>query len=165
MTYRARCAGRRTLRERSLVFETSTFGRAMSRNLSRVDCYFCSGRVVTEESPRPIRRDECGVYFDCDHGYEGLLVAGAHCYDCNAKYLAWADETTIVRHRSWHRRVMESGHSHFDLSFRSTFNDEPGPEDLPDRESFRAWRDWPRCDRCGLKVYSCYGCQCPTRPA
>jgi hypothetical protein len=99
----------------------------VSRNLGRVDCYFCDGLVVHDEPPRPITRDEAGGYFA---EYEGMLVANAHCAHCEGKYLAW------VRGRpNWslghlaYKNYYEGGH--IDLSFRSTFDDEPGEEDKP----------------------------------
>lgn len=89
----------------------------MSRNLARTDCYFCGGHVVDVEEPREITAEDCGAYLET---YAGMTVANAECRVCGAKYLAWV--TTLF---SWHGR---------DLSFRSTFNDEPGDADMPTRE-------------------------------
>lgn len=87
--------------------------------------------MVLEESPRPITRTDCGVYFD---EFEGMLVAFAHCYRCEAKYLAWIDGTKRKKSFPSHYPFMyphpNAGMAQ-DLSFRSTFNDEPGPNDLP----------------------------------
>ena len=92
----------------------------MSRNLCRTDCYFCEGVVLLQEEPRKIRSDDCGAYFD---EYDGMIVANAECGDCEAKYLAW-----VYRHPpippDWDGEF-------YDLSFRFTFNDEPGEDDLP----------------------------------
>ena len=100
----------------------------MSRNLGRSDCYFCHGTVVHDERPRPITQDEAGVYFP---EYEGMLVARSHCRDCEAKYLAWVRGRTdwIYGHFA-HKNYYGEG-CHVDLSFLSTFNDEPGDEDKP----------------------------------
>ena len=67
----------------------------MSRNLGRTDCYFCSGKIRLEEQGRPITREEAGPYFELRNGYsyEGMIVARAICEDCEAKYLAWIDQS------------------------------------------------------------------------
>lgn len=102
----------------------------MSRNLCIEHCHQCLGDdVVHEEPPRPLTREDAGVYFDEPHRV-GMLVANAVCQDCGAKYLAW------VAVPAWNRDAREDSwykHGHFDLSYRSTFNDEPGPDDLPPR--------------------------------
>ncbi len=98
----------------------------MSRNLCQTDCYFCSGEIVLKNAPHAITAAEAGCYFD---EYEGMIVADAECVDCEAKYLAWVDEA----HRRCYRResVPDAGKVCVDLSFRSSFDDEPGREDLP----------------------------------
>jgi len=101
----------------------------MSRNLCSTRCYYCGFEPVRlEETPRPITSDEAFVYFE---EYAGMLVANAVCPLCEAKYLAWCDETTRINKRwqSYHHGPTDGGY--FDLSFRSTFNDEPGPDDKP----------------------------------
>jgi hypothetical protein len=107
----------------------------MSRNLSRTDCYFCGDVPKLVEVPRPITAEEAGVYFA---EYEGLLVANAECPRCGAKYLAWVDERGYVRPELWcgmlvAPRVPDDDIGFVDLSFRSTFNDEPGDADRPTR--------------------------------
>ena len=92
----------------------------MSRNLARTDCRECGGDVIHEEEARPIAFNEAGAYFD---EYEGMLVARARCVRCEAQYLAWCGGRHQWRH--------SCAQGHFDLSYRSTFNDEPDPEDLP----------------------------------
>ena len=92
----------------------------MSRNLGRTTCYFCGGEVVPEQAMRPITMDEARCYFD---EYRGMLVANSHCKECLAKYLRWDPERTGIA----------------DLSFRSTFDDEAGPEDLPVYEVRRVY--------------------------
>lgn len=52
-----------------------------------------------------------------------MLVANATCPGCSAEYLAWMYDIPGRRHRK------EGGIQ--DLSFRSTFDDEPGIPDLP----------------------------------
>lgn len=117
----------------------------MSRNLCKTRCHFCGSRVVVEEPPRPITKTEAGCYFD---EYEGMLVARAHCYVCEAKYLAWCDESTR-RYAPRAARPAPDGASPLivDLSFRSTFNDAPGQDDLPTWAV--EWKPhltaWPRC--------------------
>jgi len=98
----------------------------MSRNLARASCPYCDGRVVLEEEPRPVRHEEAGVYFM--EYRDVLVVANAHCEDCEAQYLAWVEHRGSAGHLAW---PMEPGQTHRDLSFRSTFNDEPGDADLP----------------------------------
>ncbi len=95
----------------------------MSRNLCRTECH---GSVTLEETPRPITHKEAGTYFE---EFEGMLVADAICPHCRTKYLAWVDESPRIRGGG--RRTPEYG-GIIDLSFRSTFNDEPGDNDLPE---------------------------------
>jgi hypothetical protein len=105
----------------------------VSRNLGRSNCRFCSGAVKCIESPRHVTVDDTSTsYFaDCD----GLIVARAECEDCVGKYLAW-----LSTPKSWGRYRPEDANVQLDeelvpiirdLSFRSTFNDEPGEDDLP----------------------------------
>lgn len=85
----------------------------MSRNLSRSTCYFCGSKVVLDEDHRPIEERDCGAhYYD---KYRGMLVAKATCPLCETSYLAWLDGRTGITP---------------DLSFRSTFDDEPGAKDI-----------------------------------
>jgi hypothetical protein len=134
----------------------------MSRNLSRTNCCFCSGRIVLEERARHITKDECGIYWD---KYEGLYVSNAHCFECEAKYLAWVEErTTSYGLGSRYQASVIREFGFFDLSFRSTFNDEPGEDDLPKFKIeiviTRSRQPWPTCVRCKKRVYMLYGCQC-----
>lgn len=94
----------------------------MSRNLCRTDCYYCNGVVELRAEKAPITASERGPYTD----YDGMSVAPAECVDCLAKYLAWVDWPSQPR-----RSDYSQGGPFFDLSFRSSFNDEPGPDDLP----------------------------------
>ena len=109
----------------------------MSRNLASTHCDFCGAYPVLIEDPRPITKEEAGRYFN---EYEGMLVANADCPFCWAKYLAWVDESgrSTESLRGIRPQVPYSdGVPFFDLSFRSTFNDEPGDEDRPERSRHR----------------------------
>lgn len=105
----------------------------MSRNLARTNCYFCHGEVRCTEPERDITRDDAGTYYDEHDGYGaiGERVAFAECVDCEAKYLASLDASACPgygRH-AYFKRPKDGGIR--DLYFRSTYNDEPGPEDMP----------------------------------
>ena len=99
----------------------------MSRNLGQMDCEFCGTRPQLDEVPRPITVSDAGIYYG---EFEGMTVANASCDVCGTKYLAWIDQRTCAILHSYARHV-EEGKTHFDLSFRRAFNDEPTPEDLP----------------------------------
>ena len=62
---------------------------------------------------------------------QGQLVC-RECFDKCAKYLAWIDKRTCVNpiHKNYVGYAQVYGEV-YDLSYRSTFNDKPGPEDLP----------------------------------
>lgn len=101
----------------------------MSRNLGGTYCEICyaaSEQITLEETPRPARPEDCGRYFD---EFKHVIFAAAHCTACGAKYLAWIVDPI----RPW-PRAPSAGQRFVDLSFRSTFNDEPGPDDLPPPE-------------------------------
>lgn len=113
----------------------------MSRNLCSTTCDYCYAHVKLEESPRPITKEEAKGYFE---EYEGMLVANAICEYCEAKYLAWVDETPRLifrdrdrRYKFWGTHMVYTPQEpmpsigYFDLSFRKSFNDEPAEEDLP----------------------------------
>lgn len=97
----------------------------MSRNIGQRDCYFCPSKVILVEAPRPITDLDCGGYIS---EYHGMTVANAQCPACLAKYLAWV---TGPAGSNWNKMPEEEGQTHVDLSFRSSFNDEPGEDDLP----------------------------------
>lgn len=96
----------------------------MSRNLCEIDCHFCDHELVLVEEPRIITKQDAGVYFE---EYIGMLVANAECPLCLSKYLAWIDDSNC----SGHKRGPADYGKWFDTSFRSSFNDEPDEEDLP----------------------------------
>ncbi|MHB8107910.1 MAG: hypothetical protein ACYDH4_10880 [Candidatus Cryosericum sp.] len=141
----------------------------MSRNLGQTCCRFCFGDVVLEEEPRPIVREECGAY-DYDsttqYSHRGALVANAHCEDCEAEYLALVDMSACPGYGTSGYFKRDPDVEFFDLSFRSTFNDEPGAKDLPKYKISRppVRSPWPTCSTCGERIYLCYGCQCPVVP-
>jgi hypothetical protein len=96
----------------------------VSRNLCSILCQHCPGQPALVESPRPITREEAGVYFG---EYQGMLVANAECPTCLAKYLAW-----VGKHPQWPHEVhIDPDLGFHDLSYRAAFNDEPAEEDLP----------------------------------
>ena len=100
----------------------------MSRNLGRTVCYFCEGRVVHGEDPRPITPDDAGPYFA---EYEGMHVAKGRCRDCEAKYLCWVRGSQSWSFGHTAHKNYRGPDEHIDLSFLSTFDDEPGQLDLP----------------------------------
>ncbi|MFA5187808.1 MAG: hypothetical protein WC460_00415 [Patescibacteria group bacterium] len=114
----------------------------MSRNLGATACVHCEHPVELLEEPRPITEKEAGVYFD--NKYKGMLVAEARCPICLAKYLAWIDDTNSILVRrepeKYSPRKADYGKV-FDLSYLSTFDDEPGDDDLPiyDVEVITTW--------------------------
>ena len=89
----------------------------MSRNLDSFKCSFCAEPPVLEETGRPITEKEAGRYY---HEFHGMFVANARCSYCEARYLAW---------NVTGKPGGTNGYT--DLSFRSTFADEPGPADVP----------------------------------
>lgn len=92
----------------------------MSRNIGDCACGYCRCEIELEEAPRPLTESEAHAYYP---EFAGMMVANARCPDCEAKYLAWID--SIPNRRTDPSRLVQ------DLSYRSTFNDEPGEEDLP----------------------------------
>lgn len=133
-------------------------GWTVSRNLYKTDCHFCRGEVVKEEDPRPLTLGEAGVYWQLRDGYsyEGMICADAKCRDCGAKYLAWIDLSACAGYGT--RSQTNPGGIILDLSFRSTFNDEPGNEDMPyyriEKIVTLKKHPWPRCAKCGEKKVS-----------
>ena len=95
----------------------------MSRNLGRTDCYFCQGEVKGTGSSHEITKENAGAYFE---NFRGMIVQNAECEDCLAQYLAWVNPAP--KHYSGFRG---SDGPFYDLSFRSSFNDEPNERDLP----------------------------------
>lgn len=92
----------------------------MARNLGETSCQFCGAIPALEEAPRPITSGEAKVYYN---EFCSLLVSNAVCPACGARYLAWMTEA------DGSKAGMVNGI--FDLSYRSTFSDEPRKVDLP----------------------------------
>lgn len=94
----------------------------MSRNLARTNCRTCESAVRL-----------CGVPYRSSGVYSGgMWIADAECEVCGTKYTAWIgprDDDLYGSRDVDRRNVRDFGF--YDLSYRSTFNDEPGPEDLP----------------------------------
>lgn len=110
----------------------------MSRNLASTHCAICGERPELVEAPRPVRADELGFHRERYLG--NLVVANADCPDCGARYLAWVSHnfppSSTFGSTRWVRKASGRG-AFVDLSFRSTFDDEPGPGDLPTPEKLR----------------------------
>lgn len=96
----------------------------MSLNLCKTECDVCGSTVKI--TGVPYRVEKTDLY------QAGRLVADAICTVCGAKYVAWmsARPGDVYGSRDSDRRQLMD-HGFFDLSYRSTFNDEPGVEDLP----------------------------------
>lgn len=119
----------------------------MSRNLLSKRCVHCGHDVKLLEEPRPITEEEAGVYFD---EFRTMEVANAECPACKAKYLAWVNPPTQGIHAGTTRGEAIDGH--YDLSYRSTFNDEPSEEDLPTYEVRKETR-WVRINEGQYEFY------------
>lgn len=136
----------------------------MSRNLGSTCCYFCGETVKLDEPPRPITREDAGIYYDTrdGYGYAGMIVANASCTVCEAQYLADIDKSACAGFSSWQswQVALQEGQTHRDLSFRSTFNDEPGIADMPKYKI--SWQPikvaWPTCEACGKPTYQDGSC-------
>ena len=88
----------------------------MSRNLGRKDCKRCGEMLARLETPRQITKKEAGHYFN---EFSGRLFAKVDCPLCGAHYLGW-----YYKGNSWDFLL-------YDISFYSTFDDEPEDADLP----------------------------------
>ena len=103
----------------------------MSRTIGRTSCKHCGHpKVKLDEQPREITEAEYSVYDQ----YAGLIVARAHCPICQTKYLAWVDESETqyfgypVGGSDVHPSKPQD--EYFDLSYQSTFDDEPDEGDI-----------------------------------
>jgi hypothetical protein len=63
-----------------------------------------------------------------------MLCADASCTVCGAKYTAWVGPTADGYGMGPAARQIAAECGFYDLSYRSTFNDEPGPKDLPKKK-------------------------------
>lgn len=93
------------------------------------------------------------------HTHKTLIVADAECPDCSAKYVAWIDGGSEGAHPQ--PRPDEPYEMVRDLSFRSTFDDEPGPSDLPLYDVTRApIRTAKKRHSCGTPIVHDYCWKC-----
>ena len=123
-----------------------TVEHPQGRRLETTKCVYCKGDVAKVEKPRQITKKEAGPTYE---HVKCLVVANAMCLACRAKYLAWIDARAVVDGAP--RPYSRCSDSIMDLSFRSTFSDKLGPDDMP--EFSVVWRPeltpWPVCERCG----------------
>ena len=119
----------------------------MSRNLCSKVCCQCGYRVAIVGKPYVATSKNVTKY------HVGMIVADAECVLCGAKYTAWIDDRKAHFYTNFNeypqsksdyarwckpryneneaKWAEEEGEQYFfDLSFRSTFDDEPGDEDL-----------------------------------
>jgi hypothetical protein len=85
------------------------------------------------EDARALAPEEGGRYYE---RYRGRMYANAECA-CGARFLAW-----LERGETWNqgtRQFEPHGWEIADLSYRSTFNDEPGEGDKPDLSVDDIW--------------------------
>lgn len=117
----------------------------MSPNLGQRDCRRCGGDVI---------RDPNTYRVTAFVSHIGMQVAHAECSNCGARYTAWVGPTNEPEvgggpaygaREAEQQLIQEFGF--YDLSYRSTFSDEPGPEDLPQ----------DRCPNCGKVACWQYG--------
>lgn len=95
----------------------------MSRNCGTAGCYACDGRLRVDGAaqsftalfPASSMRGEYG-----GHDFVPLV-----CEDCEAKFLGWVTRNTGAG------EAEDGGITWYDVSWRSSFNDEPGPDDIP----------------------------------
>jgi len=108
----------------------------MSRNLCRTDCYYCECSV---QIVGPVRTDTVADFGPYADEYRDMKIADAECPACEAKYLAWVEPPTVGIHAGRATTWREHGDPFYDLSFRSSFNDEPGDADLPVYAVEKVW--------------------------
>lgn len=97
----------------------------MSCNLCEVTCVRCGTEVRAAGQSYRLPDDHWSK--------PGLLVVDAECPICQARYTAWLVDPRGYRGLSgWRPSQEDIDRGFYDLSFRSTFNDESGPTDLPD---------------------------------
>ena len=67
--------------------------------------------------------------------YKDMIVVPCICPICRAQYLGWVDQRQMTERNSHPvPRYADYPSLVFDLSYLSTFNDEPGEDDLPEYE-------------------------------
>lgn len=99
----------------------------MSRNLGIRHCDYCTQDYVVITGPIFNFEERYSFYVS---EYRGMKVADAECQYCGTKYLAWVEPSPNKR-KEWMDPDWAPEKRYYDLSYRSTFNDEPGKSDLP----------------------------------
>lgn len=90
----------------------------MSVNLGATNCQVCGGSVRL-----------CGDLYTQRARMTEVEGKDAECSLCGAQYFAWIGK--VNRRDRWNQ--WDFDHKGFyDLSYRASFNDEPGPGDVPD---------------------------------
>lgn len=98
----------------------------MPLSLGKVVCHRCGGRVARTDH-------QSETLPETDQFRPGMARSEAECARCGAKYWAWV--TPAINDPIYGRRGTDREnvrvHGFYDLSFRSTFSDQPGEGDLP----------------------------------
>lgn len=115
--------------------------------LGRVNCQRCDSAV---EERGEIRR---GVGL---HPAEMWLI-DAECTACCAKYVGWVHPGPEEKYGNGRaERKLVADHGFYDLSYRGTFTDNPGSEDLPwfwSQESIAGFhKHWSECETIGVPI-------------
>jgi hypothetical protein len=115
----------------------------MSVNLCDNKCHICGMPAIKVTGERYQGQQK-------RKGYDNHWFADAECQVCGTKYTAWlsSHHDNLIAgvcsarnnpyHADWFAKhdecfgCLSCDADFFDLSYRSTFNDEPGDEDLPD---------------------------------
>src|SRR5690348_11653005 len=98
----------------------------MALSLGKVVCHRCGGRVTRTDH-------QSETLEETDHRRPGMNISEAECARCGAKYWAWV--TPAINDPIYGRRGIDRENvrqfGFYDLSFRSTFSDQPAMVDLP----------------------------------
>jgi hypothetical protein len=113
----------------------------VAANIGDTCCKVCRGEVELEEAQRPVSRSDMGPSDFAEYNRKGLWVARARCSRCGTLYLAWID---VSAYRGCHLSNADRSRKLVDLSFRSSFRDEPTSRDLPSVEVLREVADEQR---------------------
>jgi hypothetical protein len=98
----------------------------MSTNLCYKTCVHCGAELELRETPRLVTQEDAGGFFP---RYKGMMVAKAECPDCLARYMAWMTDPPSFNYPVASRHPFDG--TIYDLSYQSSFDDQPDPEDLP----------------------------------
>lgn len=101
----------------------------MSRNISGTECEQCDVKESVAITGQLFFYEE--RFQDMPESwmqhFKGTVMADATCQYCDTKYIAW-----IKPSPNYHGyRETENDRGFYDLSYRSSFNDEPGKDDIP----------------------------------